>query len=110
MTSWQVVGAGGPIRLIVARVSSCQADVRIWCECRINEEVVRSRERQQFKTRLKISKGDVVGLQFSVGAHGSAPYSEGTSLQLWIPPLTTVPQLSEATYDYEMALQRIHRA
>jgi hypothetical protein len=63
---------------------------------------VRSRERQQFKTRLKISKGDVVGLQFSVGAYGSAPYSEGTSLQLWIPPLTTVPQLSEGTYDYEL--------
>ena len=103
VTSWQVVGAGGPIRLIVARGRILPGGrsnlVRVQGS---NEEVVRSRERQQFKTRLKISKGDVVGLQFSVGAYGSAPYSEGTSLQLWIPPLTTVPQLSEATYDYEL--------
>jgi hypothetical protein len=103
VTSWQVAGAGGPIRLIVARGAVKPRGrsnlVRVQGS---DEEVVRSRGRQQFQTRLKISKGDVVGLQFSVGAYGSAPYSEGTSLQLWIPPLTTVPQLSESTYDYEL--------
>ena len=45
-----------------------------------------------------------MGLQFSVGAFGNAPYSEGTWLELWIPPLTTEPQLAEdsGSYDYEL--------
>jgi hypothetical protein len=105
VTRWEVHGAGGPIRLIVAR-----GEVRPRGRSNLvrvqgsDEEVVRSDGRQQFRTRLKIRKGDVVGLQFSVGAYGNAPYSEGTWLEIWIPPLSTVPQLSEqgSAHDYEL--------
>ena len=105
VTRWQVHGAGGPIRLIVAR-----GEVRPRGRSNLvrvqgsDEEIVRSDGRQRFRTRLEISKGDVVGLQFSTGAYGNAPYSQGTWLEIWIPPLTTVPQLSQqdSAHDYEL--------
>ena len=46
-----------------------------------------STARHDFRTRVRIRRGDAVGLQFSVGAYGSAPYSDGTSLERWSPPL-----------------------
>jgi hypothetical protein len=105
VTRWQVQGAGGPIRLIVAR-----GDVRAGGRSSLErvqgsaEQVVRSTQRQTFRTRLKIRKGDVVGLQFSVGAFGSAPYSEGTWLEIWIPPLGLERQRAEdsGSRDYEL--------
>jgi len=105
VTRWQVQGAGGPIRLIVAR-----GDVRpggLSSLKRVQgsaEQVVRSTRRQTFRTRLKIRKGDVVGLQFSVGAFGNAPYSEGTWLEIWIPPLGLERQRAEdsGSRDYEL--------
>jgi hypothetical protein len=105
VTRWQVQGAGGPIRLIVAR-----GDVRPGGRSSLErvrgsaEQVVRSTQRQTFRTRLKIRKGDVVGLQLSVGAFGSAPYSEGTWLEIWIPPLGLERQRAEdsGSRDYEL--------
>jgi TIR domain len=105
VTRWQVQGAGGPIRLIVAR-----GDVRPGGLSSLErvqgsaEQVVQSTQRQTFRTRLRIRKGDVVGLQFSVGAFGNAPYSEGTWLEIWIPPLGLERQRAEdsGSRDYEL--------
>jgi len=105
VTRWQVQGAGGPIRLIVAR-----GDVKPGGRSSLErvqgstEQDVRSTERQTFRTRLKIRKGDVVGLQLSVGAYGNAPYSEGTWLEIWIPPLGLERQRAEdsGSRDYEL--------
>lgn len=105
VTRWQVHGAGGPIRLIVAR-----GEVRPRGRSNLvrvqgsDEEIVRSEGRQRFRTRLEIRKGDVVGLQFSIRAYGDAPYSQGTWLETWIPPLTSVPQLSQqgSAHNYEL--------
>lgn len=105
VTSWQVRGAGGPIRLIVVRGefrpggrSSLE-----WVQGSA-EQQVRSRAHHQFRTRLEIRKGDAVGMQFSVGAYGNAPYSDGTWLEEWIPPLATERVRSDdtSTQNYEL--------
>ena len=59
---------------------------------------------QTFRTRLKIRKGDAVGLQLSVGAYGNAPYSDGTWLEIWIPPLgpERVRADDSGSRDYEL--------
>ena len=88
VTSWQVRGAGGPIRLIVVRgefdPGGRSSLARVQGSA---EEQARSKERQRFRTRLGIRRGDGVGLQLSVGAYGNAPYSDGTWLEEWLPPL-----------------------
>jgi hypothetical protein len=105
VTRWQVQGAGGPIRLIVVR-----GDVRPGGRSSLArvqgsaEQLVRSTQRQVFRTRLPIMKGDAVGLQLSVGAYGNAPYSEGTWLEIWIPPLGPERRRADdsGSRDYEL--------
>jgi TIR domain len=103
VTGWQVRGAGGPIRLIVARgevkPGGRSSLARVQGSA---EQVVRGDG--QFRTRLKIRSGDAVGLQLSVGAYGNAPYSDGTWLELWIPPLGPERQRAEdsSEQDYEL--------
>jgi hypothetical protein len=105
VTRWRVQGAGGPIRLIVVR-GELKPGGRSNLE-RVEgsaEEDVESEERQSFPTRLKIKRGDAVGVQFSVGAYGNAPYSQGTWLEEWIPPLGAERRRSnnEGEYEYEL--------
>jgi TIR domain len=105
VTRWQVQGAGGPIRLIVAR-----GEIRPGGRSSLarvqgsTEQLVRSTRRQTFRTRLPIRKGDAVGLQLSVGAYGNAPYAAGTWLEIWIPPLGPEREraLDSGSRDYEM--------
>jgi hypothetical protein len=109
VTRWRVNGAGGPIRLIVVRGefrpgghSSLQ---RVQGSA---EEEVRSQKPQTFSTRLSIRRGDAVGLQLSVGAYGNAPYSDGTWLEEWIPPLGA--ERLASTEDGEDTYQLLYNA
>jgi TIR domain len=109
VTRWRVNGAGGPIRLIVVRGefrpgghSSLQ---RVQGSA---EEEVRSQKPQRFSTRLSIRRGDAVGLQLSVGAYGNAPYSDGTWLEEWIPPLGA--ERLASTEDGEDTYQLLYNA
>lgn len=103
VTGWRVHRGGGPMRLIVVRgeftPGGRSALARVDGS---DEEQVSDDEGQPFKTRMKIRRGDAVGLQFSVGAYGNAPYSDGTWLEEWLPPLATEPtralEPDEATY------------
>ena len=104
VTSWQVRGAGGPVRLIVVRGEfrpggrSTLERVQGSAEQDGNDALQRSR------TRLEIRRGDGVGLQLSTGAYGNAPYSDGTWLEEWIPPIGTEPVRSDesSTQSYEL--------
>ena len=90
VTSWQVVKASGPMRLIVVR-----GDFRPGKHSSLemvafsHEEQPHGGDRARFKTRLTIRRDDAVGLQLSPGAYGNAPYSEGTWMEEWIPPIGT---------------------
>lgn len=96
VTSWKVEGAGGPIELVILHGEVKPGGPSSLARVRGSpEQEVRGEERHKFRTRLSIRKGDTVGLQLSVGAHGNAPYSTGASLEEWIPPLG--PQTRPAT-------------
>jgi hypothetical protein len=105
VTRWQIVDARGPIRLIVAR-GELRPGGRSTLE-RVRGSVaqdVRVGGRRTFPTRLRIARGDSVGLQFSVGAYGNAPHSQGTWLEEWIPPLGPEPSraIDTSTFEYEL--------
>jgi hypothetical protein len=88
VTHWQVQWARGPMRLIVVRGDLKPGARSILARVGGSaEREVPSTARHDFRTRVRIRRGDAVGLQFSVGAYGSAPYSDGTSLERWSPPL-----------------------
>jgi hypothetical protein len=105
VTRWRVQGAGGRIRLIVVR-GELKPGGRSNLQ-RVQgsaEQAVRDEGRQTFRTRLQIRRGDAVGLQFSIGAYGNAPYSQGTWLEEWIPPLGAERRRSnnDSEYEYEL--------
>jgi hypothetical protein len=88
VTSWQVRGASGPMRLIAVR-GNFQANGSSSLE-RVDasdEQQPHGGDRERFNTRLEVRRGDGVGLQLSVGSSGNAPYSPGTWLEEWIPPI-----------------------
>jgi hypothetical protein len=88
VTRWQVQAAGGPIRLIVLRGDVSPGDRSNLARVEAStEQTVRGEGRQQFPTRLPVKAGDAVGLQFSTGAYGNAPYAQGAVLEKWLPPL-----------------------
>jgi hypothetical protein len=95
VTSWQVRGASGPMRLIVVR-GTFRANGRSTLETveTSDEEQPHGGDRERFTTRRKIRRGDGVGLQLSVGGSGNAPYSPGTWLEEWIPPIGPKPVTS----------------
>jgi TIR domain len=106
VTRWQVQWAGGPIRLVVLR-----GQVRPGGGSTLQrvqgsgEEQLPGGGRHRFRTRLEIRKGDAVGLQLSIGAYGNAPYSAGTTLDEWIPPLGAERRSSDQSgdaVDYEL--------
>lgn len=105
VTHWQVQWAGGPIRLIVVRGDLKPGARSILARVGGSaEREVSSSARQDFRTRLSIRRGDAVGLQLSVGAYGNAPYSQGTWLEQWSPPLGAErrPSDSGSDHNYEM--------
>lgn len=105
VTGWQVRGAHGPIRLVVLRGDIRPGDLSTLKRVQASaERDVRSETRQRFRTHLKIQKGDTVGLQLSIGAYGNAPYSQGASLEIWLPPLgaESRPSESDSSPDYEL--------
>jgi hypothetical protein len=93
VTRWRVHEGGGPMRLIVVRGEFTPGgrSTLAWVSGS-GEEQVSGDTGQPFRTRMKIRRGDAVGLQFSVGAYGNAPYSEGTWLEEWVPPLAAEPK------------------
>jgi hypothetical protein len=109
VTRWRVHEGGGPMRLIVVRGEFTPGGrstlVRVDGS---DEEQVSGDAGQPFRTRIKIRRGDAVGLQFSVGAYGNAPYSDGTWLEEWIPPLAAEP--TSATESDETTYQLLYNA
>jgi hypothetical protein len=92
VTGWRVREGGGPMRLIVVRGEFRPGQRSTLARVSgSDEEQVSGDKGQPFRTSMKIRRGDAVGLQFSVGAYGNAPYSVGTWLEEWIPPLATEP-------------------
>jgi hypothetical protein len=88
VTRWQVQGAHGPVRLVVLRGDVRPGGLSTLKRVQASaEQEVRGEGRQKLQTRLKIQKGDAVGLQLSIGAYANAPYSEGAWLEAWDPPL-----------------------
>ena len=90
VTSWQVVKASGPMRLIVVRGDFRPGEhSSLEMVAFSGEEQPHGGDRARFKTRLAIRRDDAVGLQLSPGAYGNAPYSQGTWMEEWIPPIGT---------------------
>jgi hypothetical protein len=87
VTSWQVRKASGPMRLIVVRGEFRPGKRSTMERVGGSDEENPRGDRQSFRANLAIRRGDGVGLQLSTGAYGNAPYSQGTWLEEWIPPL-----------------------
>jgi hypothetical protein len=106
VTNWRVYGAGGPVRLIVVRgeFSPGERSSLERVQGSAEEQGKGTNARQRFRTRLKIRRGDGVGMQLSVGAYGNAPYSDGSWLEEWIPPIGTERVRSDesSTQNYEL--------
>ena len=104
VTSWQVQGAGGPIRLIVVRGEFRPGGRSSLERVQGSAEQTGNNARQRSRTRLKIRRGDGVGVQLSTGAYGNAPYSDGTWLEEWIPPIGAELVRSDeiSTQNYEL--------
>jgi TIR domain len=105
VTSWQVRGASGPMRLIVVRGTfRPKGHSSLEAVETSDEEQPHGGDRERFNTRLEIRRGDGVGLQLSIGGTGNAPYSQGTWLEEWIPPLGAKRVVSDdsSTQSYQV--------
>jgi TIR domain len=96
VTGWRVHEGGGPMRLIVVRGEFRPGERSTLTRVDgSDEEQVSGDKGQPFRTRPEMRRGDGVGLQFSVRAYGNAPYSDGTWLEEWLPPLATEPRRAD---------------